>query len=288
MSFALILPTLNPGPTWPLWLASLRMQTCQPDIVLIVDSTSCDGQIDPTVLPGFQVHKIPRHTFNHGATRQWAFDKVSSRVDFVVYMTQDAILADENALGRLIASFADTSVGAAYGRQVPHPHAGHFAAHARLFNYKPESHMTLLSDRDRLGIKTAFLSNSFAAYRVADLMAVGGFPVTDYGEDSHVAARLLTNHRAIAYVAEARVYHSHENTLMEEFHRYSKAGYFHARHPGLLEIFGKPFTEGRRFVISESRYLLKHAPYLLPMAILRNLLKLMGYRYGHSKGRSGL
>lgn len=254
----------------------------------MVDSTSSDGQIDSTERSGIHVYKIPRHTFNHGLTRQWAFDKVSNRVDFVVYMTQDAIFADKDALCNLIASFADTSVGAAYGRQLPHKNASHIAAHARLFNYKPESHITLLSDRYRLGIKPAFFSNSFAAYRVVDLSAVGGFLATDYGEDTHVAARLLKNKRAIAYVAEARVYHSHEHTPMEEFHRHSKAGYLHAQHPAILNGLGKITTEGLRFVISETIYLLKYAPYLLPTALVRNVLKLIGYRYGYLKGRLDL
>ncbi|BBI49658.1 hypothetical protein HORIV_20790 [Vreelandella olivaria] len=69
-----------------------------------------------------------------------------------------------------------TPAWGAFGRQLPHPDASPIAAHARYFNYPDESRVVATADIPRLGIKTAFLSNSFAAYRREALSARAGFP----------------------------------------------------------------------------------------------------------------
>ena len=278
--FGLIVPTLNPGSRWVDWLGALTRQSVSSSRVLVVDSDSDDGYLFIPDDPRFVCRKILRSIFNHGGTRQWAFEQMADDVDVVVMMTQDVVLADDQSLQYLLAAFEDDSVGAAYGRQIPLPDAGPFGAHARLFNYGGQSAVKQLADRDHLGIKACFLSNSFAAYRCRDLEAAGGFPVTDFGEDMLVAARLLLNGRRIAYVADACVYHSHDYSIMGEFRRYQATGQFHARHPWLLEAFGGATGEGRRFLLSEARYLLKHAPHLLPAGVIRTAARYLGYREG--------
>ena len=281
LRFGLIVPTFNPGPRWAEWLEALLRQSVTPNRVLIVDSDSDDGHVSIPNDPRFECQRIARSAFNHGATRQQTFEQMAEDVDVVVMMTQDAVFADDRSLETLLATFEDDSVVAAYGRQLPHPDAGPFASHARLFNYGPTSEIRRLADRDRLGIKTCFLSNSFAAYRCLDIKAVGGFPITQFGEDMVVAARLLLSHRNIAYVASARVYHSHEYTIREEFRRYQTMGQFHSQYPWLLKEFGKANGEGWRFVFSEMAYLLRHAPHLLPAAAVRTLVKFSAYQFGY-------
>ena len=118
-------------------------------------------------------------------------------------------------------------------------------------------------------------------------MSVGGFPEdVVFGEDMCVAARMILSGWKIAYRADAAVYHSHDYGMRQEFQRYFDIGVLHAREPWLLEKFGKPEGEGVRFVRSETAYLWKHAPRLIPSAWLRTLLKLAGYRLG--KAEAGL
>lgn len=102
-----------------------------------------------------------------------------------------------------------------------------------------------------------------------------------------MAARLLLNGRRIAYVANASVYHSHDYSVQEEYWRYYATGQFHARHPWLLEEFGGAVGEGGRFFMSEARYLLEHAPHLLPAAVVRTVAKFLGYRLGRGYGSRG-
>lgn len=198
-----------------------------------------------------------------------------------MFLTQDAIPADEHAIERLVAAFDDPKVGVAYGRQLPQEDASLFAAHARAFNYPAESRVVTYDDRRRYGMKTAFCSNSFAAYRRTAMEAVGGFPThTILSEDMYVTARMLQASWKSAYVADAKVYHSHNYTVLQEFHRYFDIGVFHHRERWIREAFGQAEGEGGRFVLDEVRLLMKKAPWLLPEMVVRDGMKWMGYRLG--------
>lgn len=279
----LIVPIHNPGAWWLRWVAKVAEQ--RPKLPgVIVDSSSSDGS-DFSILPeGWKYHRIPALDFNHGGTRNLALQKVPPAADIVVFMTQDALLAGPQSVEKLVAVFADPAVACAYGRQLPHTDATPVAAHARLFNYPDAPHAVGMADVSRLHLKACFMSNSFAAYRLSDLLAVGGFPSdVILGEDMAVAARLLMAGKRVAYMADACVFHSHNYTVMQEFRRYFDTGVFHARSPWLLQTFGGATGEGLRFVRSELAYLWRHAPFCIPSAMVRTVAKWLGYRLGRAE-----
>ena len=285
----LIVPTYNPGNLWQKWRESVLHQ--QSDVqALVVDSASTDGT-DFFALPsGWQLLHIATANFNHGGTRNLALQHLPAGADVVVFMTQDALLADAQALQKLVAALADPAVACAWGRQLPHVHtslvASPIAAHARAFNYPATSRVVSLADRAQWGLKTCFMSNSFAAYRVADLLAVGGFPSdVILGEDMAVTARFLMAGKRVAYVAEACAHHSHNYTLVQEFRRYFDTGVFHARNPWLLQTFGSAGGEGLRFVRSELAYLWRQAPMWIPVAMVSTVAKWVGYKLGRFEAR---
>ena len=280
-AFALVVPTLNPGKSWHNWLEAVSAQSISPQQLIVIDSASIDGYVVEAKNYGFEIISIDQSEFNHGGTRQRAVNLLHENIDLVVFVTQDAILAGPDALENLISAFETESVSAAFGRQLPHKSAGPFGAHARYFNYAPESSLRSLNSIQRIGFKTCFISNSFAAYRIRDLLSVGGFP-TDVilGEDTCVASQLILSEKKVAYVADACVYHSHDYTALEEFRRYFDTGVLHVQKPELLEKFGNVRGEGSKFVISEVKYLAKNAPWLIPWALWRSLLKLLGYKFG--------
>jgi rhamnosyltransferase len=279
-TLAVVIPTLNAGDSWNAWLAAFGSQSCSVDYVLVVDSSSTDQTAILAEKSGYDVLTIQRQEFNHGTTRQLAADNFAS-ADIIVYMTQDALLADADAVRNLVAAFDDLQVGAAYGRQLPHKDAKPIGAHARLYNYPDISAVRSSSDIARLGLKAAFLSNSFSAYRKSALLAVGGFPANNiFGEDAYVASKMILSGWKIAYMANAKVYHSHDYSMVQEFKRYFDIGVFHAHEPWLRSEFGGAEGEGKKFVISELKYLLKSAPWLIPSAMARTGLKYMGYRLG--------
>lgn len=280
LSIALCVPILNAVQVLNDLAMRLNTQSIHVVTRLLIDSDSTDGSANQALPLGFKIHRITRDQFNHGGTRQLAVELLPD-ADVIVFMTQDAILADEYSLENLVRAFDDPEVGVAYGRQLPHIDAKPLGAHARLFNYPDKSYVATLADHERMGIKAAFSSNSFAAYRRTALMAVGGFPAdVILGEDTIVAARVLMHGWKVAYQADAKVYHSHDYNCFQEFRRYFDIGVLHARESWMLDTFGKPEGEGRRFVCSELTYLFKHAPWLIPSAVVRTLLKYLGYRLG--------
>ncbi|MCP1314110.1 MULTISPECIES: glycosyltransferase family 2 protein [unclassified Halomonas] len=278
-------PTLNAGPGWSDWLTQCETALRPGTRKLVIDSSSTDDTARLAAERGWEVVGIAREAFDHGGTRQFGLKHLDD-CDVVVFLTQDALPAHVEALARLTSVFDDPSVGAAFGRQLPHPDATPIAAHARLFNYPAASRVVSKADIPRLGLKTAFLSNSFAAYRRQALLAAGGFPSgTILSEDMIAGARLLEHGYQLAYCADAQVFHSHNYSLVEEFKRYFDIGVLHHREGWLLKWLGKAEGEGGRFVRSEIRYLLRHAPWRLPEAGLRTCLKYAGYRLGKAESR---
>ena len=280
MNVSLCIPTLNASGIWKEFWAGLQAQTLQPSEILVLDSSSTDGTAEMAQRDGGRVVTIPRADFRHGGTRQHAAE-LASGADVLVYLTQDSILADANALVRLTAAFDDPAVGAAYGRQLPRPGANPIEAHARLFSYPPVSAIRRVEDTASLGFRAIFFSNSFGAYRRSALRQVGGFPrELNFGEDTVAAARLLQSGWKIAYVADALAYHSHAHSRREEFWRYYHIGQLHGSEPWLVREFGQASREGRKFVMSELRFLFRRAPWLIPEAMLRSGLKYLGYKRG--------
>lgn len=280
-----VIPTLNAGKSWAAVIDGLKTQSLLPKKVLIVDSSSTDSTVADAIAAGFEVLNISRSNFNHGTTRQLALNMMSD-VDVVVYLTQDAIIHDRHTLRNLIGGFDDPTIGVVYGRQLPHPGASPIGAHARLFNYPENSEVRSMNDSARLGIKAAFISNSFAAYRRIAIDGVGGFPLnTILSEDTYVAARMLLAGWKVGYMAEAKVFHSHDYSPVQDFKRYFDVGVFHARESWIRAEFGEVEGEGIRFALSEIRYLLRHSPWLIGFAVLRSILKLMGYRLGLHENR---
>lgn len=281
---ALVIPTRNGEAHVARLLESISVQTHSCDI-FVVDSSSEDRTVEVASANGAVVSVIPVSEFNHGGTRQ-KMVVANPEYDAYVFMTQDAYLADPHALGYLIAPFSDEEVGAVCGRQLPHRDANPLAEHARLFNYPAESRVKSMADAPALGIKTPFISNSFAAYRREALLGVGGFPSNViFAEDMCVAARMLLKGWKVAYAGDARCHHSHNYTLLQEFRRYFDHGVFHAREPWIRASFGNVRGEGLHYVKSELRSLGMRRLYLWPSSLLRNAFKLFGYKLGQQEAR---
>jgi len=280
MLFSVIVPTLNAGDSWSLWIDVLKSQSLAPDNVLIIDSGSVDDTVKLSNEAGFSVQILPTGTFNHGGTRQQAALQCLNH-DVVVFLTQDALLADAHALRNILLPFNDKSVMAVCGRQLPRKHATLIETHARLYNYSSKSFTRTMQDAAKFGLKTAFMSNSFAAYRISALTEISGFPDdVIFGEDMYVAAKILKAGYKTAYAAGACVYHSHGYTLLQEVHRYFDMGVFHTQEPWLRSDFGGAEGEGVKFILSEFKYLLEHSYWLIPEAALRVVLRYAGFRLG--------
>jgi len=279
MTISVIIPTYNAESYLPTLLESLKSQTVSFELI-IIDSSSTDNTLEIAQKYTKNILTIPTDEFDHGGTRTKA-GKVATG-EIIVFLTQDALPYNKHTIKTLLDSFTDTSLGAVYGKQLPYDKSNLFGKHLRQFNYTDESYTRTLDDKEMYGIKTAFLSDSFAAYKRSALEKIDWFKDgLIVGEDSYAGAMLILEGYALAYNAEAKVYHSHSYTCVQEFKRYFDIGVFHQEEHWILDSFGKAEGEGLRYINSEFNYLLEHRAYhRIPEFILRNGLKYLGYKLG--------
>lgn len=270
MRTILAIPTYNAyGKLWVEVLEAILNQKSKCDVKFVVDSSSSDETVAVATSYGFTSAVIDKSHFNHGLTRQLAVNKFMD-MDFIIFMTQDCVLKDENSLTNLLAPFVDPLVSVSYGRQLAGAGSSLAERWGRSFNYSAQSRVKTMGDVSELGLHAAFCSDSFSAYRLKDLLAVGGFPKTGFGEDMLVAARLLMGGKKVAYCADALCYHSHPYSVIGEFKRGLAIGKMHKENGWLLETFGRAESRGLKLASS--------APiYIRPMLILENLPKYAGY-----------
>lgn len=280
--FALVIPTINAErDNWSVILDAVALQALQPDYKLILDSASTDETVSIAEAHGFEIHPVQPGEFDHAGTRKWGIELVKDRCDIIIFMTQDALLDNSKSFQYLINSFNDAMVAVAYGRQLPRDNASPIETFGRLFHYPDAAETRTLDDKNRLGMKTAFCSDSFAAYNIELVTKLDAFPVKSIvGEDYITAARMMENGYKLRYAADATVKHSHDYTIKQEFNRYFDIGVFHQEYADLIKRFGSTENAGAGFVVAELRYLLKNRPTHIPLAILRTFSKYLGYSAG--------
>jgi len=265
---------------------SIRAQRppCDELIILETDPTPEIAALARSA--GAQYVEIDGGSFDHAGTRSAAARRASG--DILVFLTQDVILRDESTLTNLVGSlWNNIEVGAAYGRQIPDEGADPVAAVKRLFNYPDHSHTKSAADRTRLGLRTPFISNAFAAYRRSALEEIGWFGRRELiCEDFRAGAVLLSNGWRIRYEAEAVVHHTHHFSFGAEFRRYFDIGVAHHRHRWILDRFGSSDREGLRYLGVGLDHLKRRGRWLeIPDFLLRGLTGRMAYLLGRNHGR---
>lgn len=277
---SVIIPTYKAESYLPKLLERLKDQTIKDFQLLIIDSSSNDKTVEIAKQYTDDIIIIPQSEFDHGGTRAKAA-KMSTG-DILVFLTQDALPYDENTIENIVKEFDNEEVGAVCGRQLAYEETNIFGKHLRLFNYPDKYSIKGSEDIPKYGIKTTFLSDSFAAYRKTTLESIGWFKENlIFGEDAYAAAKMILSGKKVVYANEAKVYHSHSYTIIEDFKRYFDMGVFHSCESWLLEKFGKPEGEGSRYVKSELEFILENDKYfLIPEFFIRNAMKLLGYKLG--------
>ena len=279
--FSIIIPTYNASKHLPSLLSSIQSQTIKDYEILIIDSSSTDNTVEIADSCNARVIKIAKAQFDHGGTRTLAAKQALGKI--LIYLSQDVLFFDNEGLENIIKPIeTDENIAAVFGRQLPCKDASVFAEHLRLFNYPENSYVSGLSDREKHGLRTIFFSNSFAAYRKSALEQIGFFKEgLIFGEDTYAAAKLLLDNKKIAYAASAKVFHSHNHTICQDFRRYFDMGVFHKNENWLLKEFGKAEGQGKKYIKSEFAFLKKRKRLiLLPEFVLRIFAKFFGYQLG--------
>ena len=282
MTVTVIIPTYKPDGTFQKLIEKLKTQTYPIKKILILNTEAKYWKEDWIKgIPQAEVHHITKEEFDHGKTR--AMGAAMAETDLLVFFTQDAVPANNKVIEVLVNSFADDSIGAAYGRQLPAADCKFIEQYTRGFNYPENSRVKRKEDLPKLGIKTYFCSNVCAAYRRCVYEKLGGFVTkTIFNEDMILAAQMIQAGYGVAYAARAEVIHSHNYSYFQQFQRNFDLAVSQADHP---EIFAKisSESEGMRLVKQTASYLLKQKkPWLIPDLVLISGFKFLGYKAGQN------
>ncbi|NLP35106.1 MAG: glycosyltransferase family 2 protein [Clostridiales bacterium] len=281
-SVDVLIPTYRSDEKLDRLLEMLYRQTKKPNRVIILHTVEKEGQEQAIPeIPDSNITIIPidKSSFDHGGTRRYG--ATLSDADILLYMTQDAIPADEYLIENLLKPYEDTQVSATYARQLANDSSDIIEDFTRNFNYPDKSFMKSKADLKTLGIKTFFCSNVCASYRRDVYEEMGGFvKKTIFNEDMIMAASMIEAGYKIAYVAEAKVLHSHRYSYLQQFSRNFDLGVSHNQYP---DVFGrvKSESEGIKLVKQTMQYLIENKEYLLiPDLIMTSGFKYLGYLFG--------
>ena len=227
------------------------------------------------------VRHLSKREFDHGRTRNSGV-RLSDAEVFIM-MTQDAVPADEFLVEGLLKGLRSENAAVAYARQIAGDTSSEAEKFTRSFNYPDEPMLKTQADIEKMGIKAFFCSNVCAAYKRNIFDSLGGFiKHTIFNEDMIYAAGVLRAGYGIAYQPEAKVYHSHDYSNKEQFHRYFDLGVSQTDHP---EVFADipSESEGAKLVKMTIKHLRENKlQSQIPGFIINNAFKYMGYLLGRN------
>ena len=251
MKIDVIIPTYRPGEELFQLLDRLKEQSLPVNRVILMNTEKSffkkltKGTDFYARYPFVTTYHLPKKEFDHGKTRRIGVEKSEGEV--FVMLTQDAMPADEFLLERLTGRLSG-EIAVAYGRQLPRKESGVLERLSRQYNYSDRSCVKGKEDLGRLGIKTFFCSNVCAAYRRDVYEKLGGFPSKAiFNEDMIYAAKVIDAGWKIAYESEAKVFHSHDYSHLQQLRRNFDLGSSQADHPEVFQRV-KSEAEGKKYV----------------------------------------
>lgn len=217
---SVIIPTCNGGELFKTVLRKvLHQRTPWPFEVIVLDSESDDGTVDVIKSHEQVVYRtIKRSEFNHGGTRNYGAEL--ARGEFVAFLTQDALPANEFWLYDLVAMLERFPAAAGvFGKHIAHDGAGFYTrkeleAHFAGFDAMPlaVSKETPVPDRvtpEQWAGKLRFYSDNNSCLRKSVWRRVP-YPIVQYGEDQIWGDRIIQEGYQKLYSPTAVVKHSHD------------------------------------------------------------------------------
>lgn len=281
LTVSVIIPTLNASKYLLQQLSALHAQTANISEVVIVDSQSEDDTCAIASSDSIcRIITIQRADFDHGATRDLAARTCHS--DYLWFLTQDAIPADEHCLAELLNALNEDDIACAYARQLPQKNASRIEQLNRNINYPEQGNVRSVQDIPTLQIRSFFMSNTCCLYKRRAYENCGGFQhYLPMNEDMLIAATFLHKGYRIAYCADARVYHSHHMTLSQWYKRSFDIGAFMELYARQLKGI-KALGAGKKYALAISKQLLSEGRlYSTLYFFLILVARIFGDRAGH-------
>jgi len=192
--------------------------------VLAIDSGSTDGSLEVLGRYPVRVIQILPQDFNHGETRNLAAREADPTSEYIAYLSQDALPADENWLRDLIQPLEDDPIVAGtFSRHIPRPEASpslvrqlttmwQTGGTERLVKAMPDD--PEVYERDKFFY--IYFSNTSSAIR-REVWEKIPFRRLDFAEDADWADRVLQAGHKLVYEPSSIVLHSHDYRIIEQF-----------------------------------------------------------------------
>lgn len=226
MTVDVIIPTCNPSEDFSLLLGSLQRQTVMPRKVYILNTITDNCNVSSfnaryRIADNIEIRHLESAEFDHGKTRNEGARL--SDADFVLFLTQDAVPADNKLIEQLSKNINENVV-VAFARQISSNQLP-IERLQRAFNYPAKSYIKSEKDKKSMGIKTIFCSNVCAMYHRKTFWDLDGFNTKNiFNEDMLFAYKAIKAGYSIAYEANACVIHSHNYSCLKIFRRYFDQG----------------------------------------------------------------
>lgn len=192
--------------------------------VAAIDSGSMDRTLEILERSGVRTLTIAPEEFNHGETRNMAARLAGEDVQYVVYLSQDAVPADEHWLSNLLwPMLEDPEVAGVFSRHIPREGASpslvrqlttrwQTGGTRRLVKELPGS----LQEYEENKLFYVYFSNTSSAIRRKVLLAIP-FAQVPFAEDAEWADRVLRAGYKLVFEPASRVIHSHDYGTIEQF-----------------------------------------------------------------------
>lgn len=280
MKVDVIIPTYRPDEKFEKNIQMLLKQTVVPEKIRIVNTEERFWKKEIEELSEkITVTHIKRSEFDHGASRN--LGAADSKADVLLFMTQDAVPADNELIEHLLNYLQKEKTAAVYARQLPNENCSELERYTRQFNYGEKSKLKSQKDIYELGIKTYFCSNVCAAYKRDIFVKRKGFiSRTIFNEDMIYCGGVIQAGFYVAYAADAIVYHSHNYTPLEQLKRNFDLGVSQADHPEIFQGISSE-NEGIHMVKDTAGYFAKQGNFgAIFELVLQSAFKLVGYKLG--------
>jgi rhamnosyltransferase len=213
MHASIVIRTLNESRYLDELLVAIRRQQLE-DLsyeVVVVDSGSTDGTLDIARRHGCRIVHITREQFSFGRSLNLGCAEASG--DALVMISGHCVPTDEQWLAKLCAPVAAGTAQYSYGRQLGGPRS-HYSECRIFAKYYPEVSAIPQEGYFCNNANAALSKAAWAEHRFnEDLTGL---------EDMEFAKRLVAAGGRVAYVADACVYHHHEENWPQVKRRFER------------------------------------------------------------------
>jgi glycosyltransferase involved in cell wall biosynthesis len=226
---SIVIRALNEAVHLPRLFDGLERQSQPVDEIVLVDSGSTDDTVRIAESHGASIVHIPPGDFTFGGSLNIGCERAKG--DVLIFASAHVYPQSDHWIERLVAPFEDAQVGLSYGGQDGDEHSN-FAEVQLLKDWFP--------DKNDLDQKHPFCNNANCAVR-RELWERHPYDEELTGlEDIHFGRKVLADGFRIAYIADARIVHVHDEHFRQTLNRYKREAMAYQ------EIFGRSDMDMRR------------------------------------------